>query len=343
MHRAVPHNRTSILFVVITSRETKQRALDAFTSWCASAEAQGSYCRFVADLPFDAERNWSAPSGMHWTVLSAPPPPASCCRGKTGFFCSKHRRRTLSAQYRFLPALSLATKLDPIVSGRTQWVVLLDDDSFVFVRRLRRMLVTQYKHAQSQPVMLGEFKSDTSYACGGAGAVLSRSALLRLNVDACIARTRRRCMQSDWQLGECVRMATRRRVASGTSGVSSRDVSHGIKMETQLGCGTCAVDRNCSGRDNLRRCAAPLRAGCHFMQDAGPHARWLLQTANCSRLRSPSIVHGSALVSADGGYVPEATQEAAAEGYKVTRLAAVLAQRHRSAARSSRAACAEPA
>ena len=339
-------NKTSILFVVMTSRETKQRALDAFTSWCASAVAQGSYCRFVADLPF-AEGNKSEeflPSGMHWTVQRASPPPASCCRGRAGFFCSAHRRRTFSAQYRFLPALSLATKLRPIASGRAQWVVLLDDDSFVFVRRLRRMLVTRYKHAQSQPVMLGEFKSDTSYACGGAGAVLSRSALLRLNVDACITRTRLRCMQSDWQLGECVRMATRRRSSGGSR--ASRADSHSIKLVTQYGCGTCAVaNRNCSGRNNLRRCAAPLRAGCQFMQDAGPHARWLLQTANCTRVRSPSIVHGSMVVGANGSYMPEAVRgvAAVAEGDTVTRLAAVLAQLHRSAARSSRAACSEPA
>lgn len=270
-----------ILFVVVTSHATQQRALRAFSSWCAAAAAIGSWCRFAADAPMLEKR-----PGLQWTVVHSSPPSGGCCRSGHGFFCSSHRRQTLPAQYRFLPALAQARRSALFSSGRAQWVVLLDDDSFVFVRRLRRLLA---RYNYQQPWMLGEFRADRAYACGGAGAVLSRAALASLALESCIARMRHRCMQSDWQLGECVRRAR-----------------PSVRLEARHGCGSCAVPvRNCSsGRtrvdmaateaSNAPKCApgGPPPGACQFMQDAGPHAQYLLQTANCSRLRAPSIVHG---------------------------------------------------
>ena len=334
------------LFVIVTSQSTQARAYDAFSSWCTDAVAAGSECRFVADLPYTGKHGGRsylqrAPPGMHWIVQPPiPSPPSSCCRGGKGFFCSEHRRRTLSAQYRYLPALALARQLEPFASGRAQWVVLLDDDSFVFVRRLLRFLGRQYRRPHQHPIMLGEFKPDRSYACGGAGAVLSRAALLRLDLQACIARTRRRCMQSDWQLGDCVRRAKRddgrgaaepHGVAAGVYRQSHRQSSgtaaaRAITLESAHGCGSCA-DASATVNSSLAR----LRAGCHFMQEAGAHARWLLQTLNCSshRVSSPSIVHGGKVVSPAWGLQIQTSKS----------LAAMLAQRHRSASRATLREC----
>ena len=286
----------SLLFVVVTSRATRRRALAAYESWCTDAAAAASWCRFMADKPFGGEDGASPPrpAGLHWTVVrgATAPPAGACCRNGRGFFCSAHRKQTLAAQYRFLPALALARRAAPFTSGRAQWVVLVDDDSFVFVRRLRRLLA---RYSPDQPLMLGEFRADHRYACGGAGAVLSRAALRSLDLEGCIARTRRRCLQSDWQLGECVRRAR-----------------PAVRLEARHGCGTCATPaRNCSGASGesgradgraaalrgastAEACAEPPPAGCHFMQDAAPHVDWLLATANCSRVRAPSIVHGGA-------------------------------------------------
>ena len=80
------------------------------------------------------------PPGLRWTAVRSSAPRLGCCKGDKGFFCSEHRQRTLTAQYRFLPALRLARRSVEYHSGTAQWIVLLDDDSFVFVDRLKRML-----------------------------------------------------------------------------------------------------------------------------------------------------------------------------------------------------------
>ena len=275
-HRKLPH----VLFAVLTSRATRRRAVIAAGSWCASA---GASCLFFADEPSEGMAE-SPMMMLHWTVVSSSTP-RGCCKQKRsgggggGFFCSPHRRKTLPAQYRYLPALRLARRATIVASGRAQWVVLLDDDSFVNVRRLR-LLLAQYDARRA--VMLGEFKHDRSYACGGGGAVLSRHALLRLDLDACIARSSKRCMQSDWMLGECVRAAAPVRAER-----QSRAAAVGrVQLDARHGCGSCAV-QNCTGE-----CALRLQAGCHFMQNAAAHAPWILATMRSNCTDGPSIVHG---------------------------------------------------
>ena len=161
-------NAESVLFVVVTARATRHRARATHQSWCAAAN-----CLFVADSQLD-ERWTPAP---RWATLPRSkdaPSIKRCCRQASGFFCSPHRRRTLAAQYRYLPALQLARRSAAFSSGRVRWVALLDDDSFVFVAHLLGLL-RRYNH--SRPLLLGEFKPGLKYACGGGGAVLSRTAL----------------------------------------------------------------------------------------------------------------------------------------------------------------------
>ena len=197
-------------------------------------------CRFFADAAFGSDGR-EVPPRLRWSAVRSSVPRGGCCkRGhKPGFFCSPHRSRTLAAQYRYLPALKLVKQSDAFVRGRVQWFVLLDDDSLVFVPRLRALLA---QYDARRPLMLGEFKRDRTYACGGAGAIFSRAALAQLDLDACIHRTARRCMQSDWQLADCVRHAP------------------SVLVVPRHGCGSCAV-RNCS----MGQCAQRLHDGCHFM------------------------------------------------------------------------------
>ena len=243
----------SVLFVVVTARATRHRARAAHSSWCAAAE-----CLFVADGQLS--ESWTP--APHWVVLPKVRARTDCCRQAGGFFCSPHRRRTLAAQYRYLPALQLARRSAAFAAGRVRWVVLLDDDSFVFVAHLLGLL-RQYNH--TRPLLLGEFSPNLRYACGGGGAVLSRAALRRLDLGKCIASTRHRCMQSDWMLGEC---ASRARLV--------RIIRHG--------CGSCSTP-NLTGTTLTSR----LEEGCHFMQQAGGHIHLLR-----SNRSSPSIVHGLA-------------------------------------------------
>ena len=125
-------------------------------------------------------------------------------------------------------------------------------------------LLAPYDHRR--PLLLGELKPGGSYACGGAGTVLSRAAALRMSVPRCIAQFRRRCMQSDWMLADCAK-------------------AWGVHFEGSHGCGSCSVRLPTAVADDLL--AANLSAGCQFMQNAGRHLARL--PSNCS---SPSIVHG---------------------------------------------------
>lgn len=233
----------------------------AHSHWCAAA---GLRCRFVADAPFAGQ----LPAGMDWIALPTRPPPGGCCRkgGGGGFFCSPHRRQTLAAQYRYLPALHQAA-VARLRRSPLRWVVLLDDDSFVFAGNLLRLLA---RHDHRQPVLLGELRQrpgarGAAYACGGAGVALSRAAALRLNLPHCIARLRHRCMQSDWMLADCAR-------------------AHGLRFEGKHGCGSCAVATSAEADGALHE---RLLRGCHFLQNGGRHLEHM--PTNCS---SPSIVHG---------------------------------------------------
>ena len=251
-----------LLFVVISSISTHRRAFWAANSWC---KAHGVSCLFYADRPLSTQVG----HGLKWTAIATNTPKNCCKRGSRGFFCSAHRRQTLQAQYRYLPALHHARRSHVFNKDGAQWIVLLDDDSVVFVRQLQLLLS---KYTAHQAVVLGEFKHDLSYACGGAGLVLSREALIRLNLDTCISRTKHRCMQSDWMVGECI-----------------RKYSHAIRIVSEHGCGSCAV-RNCTAD-----CAVKLANGCQFMQNAAQHMDWLLRRANSTLVSSPSIVHGGTM------------------------------------------------
>ena len=186
------------------------------------------------------------------------------------FFCREHRMATLHAQYRFLPALSYAKRSAAFKSGEFRWVLLVDDDSFVFTRRLG-WLLARLDH--SYPLYAGDFSHSGEagkfgvpyFACGGGGSLLSAAALRAMDVDTCIATYRSSCMQSDWMVGGCALWSN-------------------VSALRQLGCGTC--------EDPRKRRVSSVRSKltsdkCFFMQNATPVAP-LLPLGR----RSAAVVHG---------------------------------------------------
>ena len=294
------YNRSAVLYVVVSSLATRHRALNAHYSWCKAAR-----CLFMGDKPWtlrqhtDAVDDHGRPHELSWRVLTkVTRPTRNCCdksSSASSFFCSAHRRKTLPAQYRFLPALLASRRYALEVNAG--WVVMVDDDSYVFTRRLQALLS---HHNPCIPQLLGEFKPrGLQYACGGAGTVLSRAALLALDLEGCIARSRTRCAQSDWMLAECARRAR-------------------VTSVPRYGCGSCAQ------APSARQAAVVTRAlregGCQFMQEFSTASAPLSLITNRScGASSPSIVHGA---TSDGRSVAALLAAAARPCRRGTKMAA---------------------
>ncbi|KAL3900507.1 MAG: hypothetical protein SGPRY_012451 [Prymnesium sp.] len=94
------------------------------------------------------------------------------------------------------------------------WVALVDDDSYVFVNNLARLLASK---CPDESLHLGDFYVDhhtgkPSFACGGGGSIFSRGALDVMDIAKCIRISEDHgekkiwCQQSDWMIGMCARM-----------------------------------------------------------------------------------------------------------------------------------------
>lgn len=145
-----PLKLEQVLFMVMGSRHFRERTRLAYHSWCAD---DGVRCLFFEEggEPHSNGVNESgADIGGGTNRMPVPrvhviasPPPHTCChsRGRApGFFCDPHRAITLPAQYRFLPALHVVRSSKAFLSGSFRWVVIVDDDSFVFTRHIRWLL-----------------------------------------------------------------------------------------------------------------------------------------------------------------------------------------------------------
>lgn len=195
-----------VLFVVMASSQEPARLLLQRETWCRPPV----HCAIMQDdtVQFTPMGAGALPQLTRLPVES--PSPERCCSSAPDdaarkFFCSSHRLRTLRAQYRFLPALvwakrqlrSASPSYGEHRSARSYgWVVLVDDDSFVFAFNLVQLLA-QYR--TTEPLYLGDFYFDRSarsidreplsrddatrhhgspkYACGGGGSIFSRAAL----------------------------------------------------------------------------------------------------------------------------------------------------------------------
>ena len=273
-----------VLFVVMGSSRLHFRSERAYSSWCRSQ--RGIRCLFVADdnaARADAVANHSMP------LLSiAAHTPESCCSRRSrslrrhGFFCNTHRAVTLRAQYHFLPALLHVKRSAAFASGAFKWVVLIDDDAFVFVQRIF-WLLTRLDAEHS--VYAGDFGSSGEathmqiphFACGGGGSVLSAAALRRMDVARCMSMYHTRCMQSDWMIGGCARL-------------------HNVSELRELGCGTCDPKHI-----NIANVHMRLREDrCFFVQNSdkfaeslplGPHSGAIVHTMGMSDASAANFFH----------------------------------------------------
>ncbi|KAL1518892.1 hypothetical protein AB1Y20_003167 [Prymnesium parvum] len=265
---------SQIIFMVMGSTRYRQRTLRTQRTWCS---IDGVRCLFFSDDSPVAGGDSVGHSELDREPfpsvrVRAPRPPRSCCtrRGRSkSFFCEHHRLITLQAQYRFLPALQVVRTSAAFKAGKFRWVVLVDDDSFVFPRRLRWLLSRlDYRKL----VYLGDFGSSGEatqmhiphFACGGGGSILSAAALERMELMDCLRQFRGRCMQSDWMIGGCARR-------------------HNVSFLRELGCGTCDPRRI-----DVKAIYSRLKEDrCFFLQNADAIAKHLPSGAH-----SPAILHG---------------------------------------------------
>ena len=232
----------SVLYVVMGSAAAAERAVLQYRTWCRHA-----HCAFATDDARNISGRYDA--GMRLLHMSSRVPTRtseSCCANATSaasraFFCSSHRSKTLAAQYRFLPALQWA-KRQLHASPRLQWVVLVDDDSFLFPRGMLRVL---REHNGSDAVHLGDFWPDETtgapqYACGGGGSIFSRGALAQMDLAHCIRSLHRQCSQSDWMIGECARAARVRLVPNHGCTCRRWDEHTEADVRARLSEGSCS-------------------------------------------------------------------------------------------------------
>lgn len=248
---------SQIQFIVMSSKKLRFKAHMAHRTWCSVA---GVRCLFVVDNYFgDGRGNNLEPM---FKVPRVRMDTSRCCKGGSGrgFFCGAHRQETLPAQYRFLPALNHAKQLDHVRGGQVKWMVIVDDDSFVFVPNLLRLLGS---FDPSVPYYFGDFHPGREVVCGGGGSVFSIAAVNTMDVGRCISAMHRTCMQSDWMLGECARRAK-------------------VQFVKHLSCWTCAA----GARKWYSKIENAL-GSCYFMQEVDPFLDKLPLGGP-----TPAIIHG---------------------------------------------------
>lgn len=118
-----------------------------------------------------------------------------------------------SAQLKFLPALQFLKTHHDFRSGKVQWVMLVDDDTYVFSRNLMLTLdqfgagTTRYIGHTCREAVVKKRNGGPShdFVMGGGGSLLSRLALEKMDLQACITRQNStwKHWQSDWMIGAC--------------------------------------------------------------------------------------------------------------------------------------------
>jgi hypothetical protein len=259
---AHPHE---VLFVVLASCNLPKRLQMLHKTWCretgvqcwAYTDCEQRYLnRRFAPIRF-------VPPSAYMHAYGHAPLASSCCAqglprtdgGPSQFFCHSHRHRTLQPQYRFLPAMAHA-RASNFGAFRTslKWLAVLDDDTWVSVPRLLHTL-SRINH--TLPVYLGDFVKAVGnrthwrqpYACGGAGTILSGTAVVQTDFGSCARAFNNTCQQSDWMVGRCVRAS-------------------GVVALTSLSCRACGrpVYANARRRTPSAKLQTRLEASCAFAQ-----------------------------------------------------------------------------
>lgn len=249
-----PLRLDEIHFIVMSSDQVLERALYANHTWCSYSQARCTFAtpRRICSREF---------GGCLKTMLVSGRSPNNCCAQRE-FFCKAHRAETLDAQYRFLPALLEYRKRNEFAHAK--WIVLVDDDAFVFVENLRRHLENYPSHV---PLYMGEFLDgpNWSFVCGGGGSVLSRAAMERMDLHGCIKRNHKKCMQSDWMIAECAH-------------------HHYVRYVKGHGCDSCSHITKRKAHDIIHT----KLPSCHFMQQSSLFLPYMEPATK----GVPSIIHG---------------------------------------------------
>jgi hypothetical protein len=191
-----------IVFAVVTGKEHHQdRAEPVKSTWCTDINA----CVFFSDTPSES---------LPTVAISFEGLPQSL---------SKYSR----AQLRYVPVLNYMREL--ITSGqdemlsKAKWLVIVDDDTFVFHHNLASYLATL---DDTTPIYTGDVVPDewlpvsrdgmgnelgvsspTTFVNGGGGSVFSRKALEMMDTERCVNNSMPGQpwwrWQSDWMIGAC--------------------------------------------------------------------------------------------------------------------------------------------
>jgi len=180
-------NPENILFGVMTSgRHSRTRAQAVKASWCGTEKTKCVFFSETAETAKDVQPVVVVDVGADYK----------------------------SAQLKFLPALQFLRTHPDFKSGKVKWVMLVDDDSYVFVRNL---MLALGQLGVGTPRYIGDVLSASvvdqlnggpshDFVMGGAGSLLSREALERMDLQTCIDRqntTQWKLWQSDWMIGAC--------------------------------------------------------------------------------------------------------------------------------------------
>jgi len=263
-----------VVFAVLTGAiHHRDRAEFVKETWCSRLDS----CVFVSD-----ERDPS----LHNVVITLENLPA----GVDGY---------QRAQLRFLPALNYMRDLllsrgdghSPF--GRAKWLVVVDDDTFVFYNNLHHHLATL---DASRPIYTGDVfprewlpvkmngnggevgagvSSDFPFVNGGGGSIFSRGALEQMDTMRCLNHSmpgqKWWRWQSDWMIGACAAEAgisPYSGLLKGKQGLQGDGESHGFLCMSNGGLGSGALQKPCTSETRFNQFActeADVMMGCEHV------------------------------------------------------------------------------
>jgi hypothetical protein len=271
--QAAAHGRTDgIVFAVLTGAiHHRDRAEFVRSTWCAELDS----CVFVSD-----ERD----PALHNVVITLENLPASI---------DGYQR----AQLRYLPALNYMRDL--IVSpeqahspfANANWLVVVDDDTYVFFENLKHHLGTLNP---SEPIYTGDvfprewlpvrangnggvvgdgsISSDVIFVNGGGGSVFSRGALERMSTVRCLNHSmpgqKWWLWQSDWMIGACAAEAGIKPTSGllqGHRGLNGDGEAHGFFCKSDGGKGWGSIQKPCTSESRFNQFActeSDVNLGC---------------------------------------------------------------------------------
>lgn len=268
---------SDILFIINGAAAVHERSLRQHRTWCSTPRTR---CIFLTDEAYEHE------SGMHVLTVAVESSERVHCAG-----LDEQEVAYQAAQYRFLRGLSLVFR-----QALADWVVLVDDDSFVLPASLR-LLLGGLDHRQ--PVYLGEFanRGTASWACGGGGFAFSWAAMATMDLDACAQRHK-----------ALPRIGCDGALARPTAELLSNDFlvllcarKHGVAPVRNFSCGTCGNQDGHSHNFTLERLAS---GSCAFMQNQAsfaPHNLLPYMLANLRATMEAQRSVPSSLMFLNGG------------------------------------------